>query len=89
LFKKILGPIAINAKAKIVPVIHSGVQDCLPYGKWRIRPGKVTVRFLKAIPTEEMQYEDRQGSVNTLRAIAEQKLFGDQNSSLRKDSNKF
>ncbi len=43
------GPVvlAINAKAKIVPVIHSGVQDCLPYGKWRIRPGKVTIKYLK------------------------------------------
>lgn len=76
------GPVvlAINAIAKIVPVIHSGVRDRLPYGKWRIRPGKVTVRFLKAIPTEDMKYEDRQELVNTLRTLAEQKLFGDTNS---------
>jgi len=72
--------IAINAKAKIIPVIHSGVQDCLPYGKWRIRPGKVTIRYLKAIPTEDMLYEDRQDLVNELRTLAEQNLFGSPNS---------
>ena len=72
--------IAINAKAKIVPVIHSGVKDCLPYGKWRIIPGKVTIKYLKAIPTEDMQYDDRQELVNTLRTLAEQKLFGNPNS---------
>ena len=73
------GPVvlAINARAKIVPVIHSGVRDCLPYGKWQIRPGKVTIRYLKAIPTEDMQYDDRQEVVYTLRTLAEQKLFGD------------
>ena len=76
------GPVvlAISAKAKIIPVIHSGVQDCLPYGKWRIHPGKVTIRYLKAIPTENMQYDNRQELVNTLRTLAEQNLFGDPNS---------
>lgn len=70
------GPVvlAINAKAKIVPVIHFGVQDCLPYGKWRICPGKVTVRFLKVIPTEDMQYEDRDKLVDALRTLAEKEL---------------
>ena len=66
--------IAIDAKAKIVPVIHSGVQSCLPYGKWRIRPGKVKIIYLKAIPTEDMQYEDRQELVDTLRALAEKNI---------------
>ena len=76
------GPVvlAINAKAKIVPVIHTGVRDCLPYGKWRIRPGKVTIRYCKAIPTKDMQYDDRQEIVNNLRTLAENKLFGDPNS---------
>lgn len=70
-FKK--GPvvIAINAKAKIVPVIHSGAQSCLPYGKWRIRPGTVKIRYLKAISTENMQYEDRQKLVITLRTLVD------------------
>ena len=70
------GPVvlAINAKAKIVPVIHFGVQDCLPYGEWRICPGKVTVRFLKVIPTEDMQYEDRDKLVDALRTLAEKEL---------------
>jgi 1-acyl-sn-glycerol-3-phosphate acyltransferase len=70
------GPVvlAINAKAKIVPVIHSGVQDCLPYGKWRIRPGNVKVRFFKVIATENMQYEDRDQLVDTLRTLAEKEL---------------
>jgi len=63
--------IAINARAKIVPVIHTGVQNCLPYGKWRIRPGKVTIRYLKAIPTEDKQYKNRQELVIKLRELAE------------------
>lgn len=76
------GPVvlAINAKSKIIPIIHSGVQDCLPYGKWQIRPGKVKIRYLKAIPTENMQYEDRQKVVDTLQTLAKQSLLGGQNS---------
>ena len=70
------GPVvlAIQAKADIVPVVHLGVRDCMPYGEWRIRPGYVTVRFLRVIPTRELQYEDRMQLIGKLRGLAEREL---------------
>ena len=70
------GPVllAIQAQAKIVPVLIHGTGNCLPHGKWRISPGKVTIRFLEVIPTENMQYEDRDKLVNILRTLAENEL---------------
>jgi 1-acyl-sn-glycerol-3-phosphate acyltransferase len=66
--------LAIQAKAAIVPVVHLGVRECLPYGEWRIRPGDVTIRFLRAVPTRELQYEDRMQLIEKLRGIAEREL---------------
>ncbi len=70
------GPVvlAIKTKADIVPVVHLGVRDCMACGEWRIRPGNVTVRFLRAIPTRELQYEDRMQLIGKLRALAEREL---------------
>ena len=70
-FKK--GPVvmAIQAQAKIVPVIIYGTKECLGYGKWRIHPGRVVVRLLKAIPTIDIKYKDRNELVNKLFALAE------------------
>jgi 1-acyl-sn-glycerol-3-phosphate acyltransferase len=74
LYKK--GPVvlAIQANAKIIPMIVRGSRDCLPYGEWKIRPGKVTVKVLKEISTEGMEYEDRDFLVNELRKLAEREL---------------
>ena len=73
-FKK--GPVvmAINAQAKIVPVIIYGTKDVLGYGKLRIKPGKVVVRLLKAIQTKGMKYEDRDTLINQLFALAKQEV---------------
>ena len=73
-FKK--GPVvmAINAQAKIVPIIIYGTKECLGYGKWRIRPGRVIVRLLEAIPTIGMKYEDRDKLVNQLFNLAEREV---------------
>lgn len=73
-FKK--GPvvIAIRAQAKIVPVIIYGTHEILGYGKYRIRPGKVTVRFLKVIHAKGMTYEDRNALLNQLIAIAKREV---------------
>lgn len=70
------GPIilAIQAQAKIVPVLIHGASNCLPHGKWRISPGRVTIRFLEVISTDNMQYEDRDKLVNTLRTLAKKEL---------------
>src|SRR5512134_2469275 len=70
------GPVvlAIHAKADIVPVVHLGVRECMPYGEWKIRPGNVTVRFLRSISTRELQYEDRTRLIEKLRDLAEREL---------------
>ena len=70
------GPVilAIQAQAKIVPVIIHGTGNCLSHGKWRISPGKVTTRFLELIPTANMKYEDRDKLINILRTHAGKEL---------------
>jgi 1-acyl-sn-glycerol-3-phosphate acyltransferase len=73
-FKK--GPVvtAIDAQAKIVPVIIYGTKEVLGYGKYRIRSGKVVVRFLEMIHTNGMKYKNRNVLCNQLVALAEREL---------------
>jgi 1-acyl-sn-glycerol-3-phosphate acyltransferase len=73
-FKK--GPVvmAIEGKADLLPVIIEGARDRLPYGHWRVAPGRVHVRRLPLISTEGLVYEDRDRIVAELRALAEQHL---------------
>lgn len=70
------GPVvlAIQANAKIYPVIIKGSRDCLPYGQWKILPGKITIKGLNEISTIGMVYEDRNRIVNHLRELAKQEL---------------
>ena len=74
-YKKGPAVLAIQANAKIIPVIFHGSYNCLPYGEWKIRPGKVKVKILNEISTEGMTYEDRDLLVGKLRKIAEQELL--------------
>ena len=71
-FKK--GPVvlAIEAQARIVPVVIEGAKQRIGYGDWRIRPGRVVVRFLKAIPTTGMRYEGRDRLLEELTDVARQ-----------------
>ena len=80
-FKK--GPVvlAIRAQAKIVPIIITGTHESLGYGKWRIQPGRVVVRLLKAIPTSGLTYNDRNRLVDQLAAIAERETAASSNQS--------
>jgi len=70
------GPVvlAIQANAKIYPVIIKGSRDCLPYGRWKILPGKVTIKGLNEISTAGMSYEDRNHVVNQLHDMAKKEL---------------
>ncbi len=52
-----------------------GSNNCLPYGEWKIRPGKVTVKFLNEIATVGMKYENRELLVGNLRKLAEHELL--------------
>lgn len=70
------GPVvmALQAQARIVPVLLQGVKECMPYGAWRVREGRVVVKFLETISTEGMEYEDRDSLLDQLRAIALREL---------------
>jgi 1-acyl-sn-glycerol-3-phosphate acyltransferase len=71
------GPVvlAIQANAKIYPVIIKGSRDCLPYGQWKILPGKVTIKGLNEISTAGMSYENRDQLVRQLREMAKKELL--------------
>lgn len=70
------GPVvlAIKANARIIPIVVHGSKDCLPYGEWRIRPGKVKIKFLKEISTDGMTYEDRNFVIDQLRELAKKEM---------------
>jgi 1-acyl-sn-glycerol-3-phosphate acyltransferase len=73
-FKK--GPVvlAIQSQANIFPVIVHGSKNCLPYGEWKIRPGEVTMKFLKPFSTEGMNYEDRDLVIGVLYEMAKREM---------------
>jgi 1-acyl-sn-glycerol-3-phosphate acyltransferase len=58
-FKKGGFVMAIKAQAPIVPVIIAGSRPAMPKGSALVRPTTVTVRFLPAVPTAGLSYEDR------------------------------
>lgn len=70
------GPVvlAIQAGVAIVPIVCHGFGECLPYGEWKIRPGKVKIKMLKAISTKGLTYEDRNMLVSRLRKLAEHEI---------------
>jgi 1-acyl-sn-glycerol-3-phosphate acyltransferase len=72
------GPVvmAIEAGTWIIPILILGSRQCLSYGEWKIRPGVVTVRLLRALPARGLSYEDRDALVARLRALAEEELSG-------------
>ncbi|MEZ0148255.1 MAG: lysophospholipid acyltransferase family protein [Candidatus Reddybacter sp.] len=73
-YKKGPAVLAIKAQATIIPVVMSGGRDVLPAGTWKVRPGKIGLHCLTAIPTEGLTYEDREAVVEQLRGIADQGL---------------
>jgi len=70
------GPVvmALQAQVRIIPLFIQGARNCMPYGAWRVRGGRVTVKFLEAISTEGKRYEDRDTILDRLRAIAQREL---------------
>ena len=67
------GPVvmAITSQAPIHPVYIAGSRDCMAPGSWKIRPGKVTMRYLVPISTTGMTYEDRNVLLQRLRVVGE------------------
>lgn len=74
-YKKGPAILAIQANAKVIPVIIHGSNIILPYGEWKIRPGKVKLKVLNEISTDGMEYEDRDLLINKLRELAEHELL--------------
>jgi len=68
------GPVvmAINAQAPIHPLYIVGSRSCMPPGAWKIRPGKVILKYLPPIQTAGMTYEDRNALLERLRSVGEQ-----------------
>ncbi len=67
------GPVvmAIQAQAPLHPVYLVGSRACMPPGTWKIRPGKMTLRYLSAIPTAGLSYADRNAVLQRLRTVGE------------------
>jgi len=73
-YKKGPAVMALRSQATIIPMFVHGARDVMPHGEWRVRPGHVQVRLLKAIPTGGLSYEDRDVVLKRLRALAEREL---------------
>eukprot|EP01112_Ceratiomyxa_fruticulosa_P005746 TRINITY_DN1658_c0_g1_i4.p1 TRINITY_DN1658_c0_g1~~TRINITY_DN1658_c0_g1_i4.p1 ORF type:complete len:302 (+),score=49.17 TRINITY_DN1658_c0_g1_i4:163-1068(+) len=65
---------AIDSQSTIIPLIHHGARECLPYGEWRVSPGEVRLKILPPIPTKGLTRDDRIKLTDQLRNIAEREL---------------
>jgi 1-acyl-sn-glycerol-3-phosphate acyltransferase len=67
------GPVvlAIESQAPIHPAYMIGSRKCLAAGDWKIRPGKITLRYLEPIPTAGLTYDDRNALLAKIRSIGE------------------
>lgn len=63
--------LAIESQAPIHPMYIVGSRECLPVGEWKIRPGKIVIRYLAPISTAGLTYEDRNVLLDKIRAIGE------------------
>ncbi len=58
-FKKGAFVLALKAGVPVVPVAVVGSREVMPKGGWRVRPGRIRIRFGEAIPTDEYTMESR------------------------------
>lgn len=67
------GPVvlAIESQALVHPMYIVGSGDCLPVGEWKIRPGKIVIRYLPSISTAGLTYEDRSILLEKIRTIGD------------------
>lgn len=78
-FKKGAFVLAIQTNVEIVPAAISGSRAVLRKGAWRIRPGRVTVRFGAPIPSEGYDLEHRDELTRKAREALIALLPADQN----------
>jgi 1-acyl-sn-glycerol-3-phosphate acyltransferase len=74
-FKKGPAIVAIESKARIIPVTLKNARDILPFGEWRINSGTVTVTLHEPIDTWSLTFADRDAVTNRMREIAEKELI--------------
>ncbi|MFT6268358.1 MAG: 1-acyl-sn-glycerol-3-phosphate acyltransferase [Alphaproteobacteria bacterium] len=70
-YKKGAIVLAIESQAPIHPMYMAGTRACLAAGEWKIRPGKVVIRYLRPISTAGLTYEDRHMLLDKIRVIGE------------------
>lgn len=66
--------IAIAAQAIIVPIISRQMRDRLPYGDWRVRPGKMEMMYCDVLPTAGLTHADRHWVTQQLWDLAVKEL---------------
>jgi 1-acyl-sn-glycerol-3-phosphate acyltransferase len=59
--------IAIRAGVPLIPVVLIGTREVLPFGGGIVKPGHVTLRILKPIPTSELNIKARGPVTDQLR----------------------
>jgi 1-acyl-sn-glycerol-3-phosphate acyltransferase len=70
-YKKGAVVLAIESQAPIHPIYMAGSRNCLATGEWKIKPGKIVLRYLPPISTVGLTYEDRHMLLDKVRAIGE------------------
>ena len=58
-FKKGAFVLALKAGVPVVPVAVVGSREIMPKGRWRVRPGRIRIRFGEPIPGDEYAMEER------------------------------
>jgi len=77
-FKRGVFVMAIRAGVPIVPMVAIGVHRLMPKGTWKIRPGRVWVRFGEPIETSSYSLEERAVLMNRVRSAMSVLLPADQ-----------
>jgi 1-acyl-sn-glycerol-3-phosphate acyltransferase len=70
------GPIvlALDNHTPVIPIIFKGAYECMPYGEWKIKPGKIKLIYDEKIDTTIYSYYDRGLLIDKLHDIAEKEL---------------
>ena len=66
-FKKGAFMLALHSGVPIVPFAVAGSRRVMPKGRWRVRRGRIIVRFGEPIPTDGGNFHDREALVTRVR----------------------
>ncbi len=70
-FKRGAAVLGTMAQARIVPFYIRGAAEALPYGEWRVTPGRIEIELFDAIDTRGLGFDDRAAITDRLRVLAE------------------